>query len=49
MDVGCGKRFMLYDLKKAISDIEVRGVDISGYAIENSKEEIKKYLKVSRC
>ena len=38
---------MLYDLKKAISDIEVRGVDISSYAIENSKEEIKKYLKVA--
>ncbi len=38
LDVGCGKGFMLYDLKKAISDIEVRGVDISSYAIENSKE-----------
>ena len=47
LDVGCGKGFMLYDLKKAISDIEVRGVDISSYAIENSKEEIKKYLKVA--
>ena len=47
LDVGCGKGFMLYDLKKAISDIEVQGVDISSYAIENSKEEIKKYLKVA--
>ena len=47
LDVGCGKGFMLYDLKKAISDIEVRGVDIYSYEIENSKEEIKKYLKVA--
>lgn len=47
LDVGCAKGFMLFDLKKAISDIKVQGVDISSYAIENSKEEIKKYLKVA--
>ena len=38
---------MLYDLKMAINDIKVEGVDISNYAINNSKEEVKKYLKVA--
>ena len=47
LDIGCGKGFMLYDLKMAINDIKVEGVDISNYAINNSKEEVKKYLKVA--
>jgi len=49
LDVGCAKGFMLFDLKKGISDIKVQGVDISSYAIENSKEEIKRYLKVANA
>ena len=47
LDVGCAKGFMLFDLKKSISDIKVQGIDISSYAIENSKKEIRKYLKVA--
>ena len=46
LDIGCGKGFMLYDFKKANSKLEIVGIDISKYAIDNSKEEIKKYLKV---
>ena len=29
LDVGCAKGFMLYDLKKLIPGIQVKGVDIS--------------------
>tara|TARA_B100000212_G_C27284987_1_gene494747 strand:+ start:299 stop:958 length:660 start_codon:yes stop_codon:yes gene_type:complete len=47
LDVGCAKGFMLYDLKEAINEITVAGVDVSKYAINNSKEEVKKYLKVA--
>ena len=47
LDIGCAKGFMLYDLKKEIPGIRVRGVDISKYAIKNAKREIKKYLKVA--
>jgi ubiquinone/menaquinone biosynthesis C-methylase UbiE len=46
LDVGCGKGFLLYELKKLLPGAEVRGVDISDYAIANSKEEIRDYLSV---
>ncbi len=49
LDIGCAKGFMLYDLKKEIPGIRVRGVDISKYAIKNAKREIKKYLEVANA
>lgn len=49
LDVGCGKGFLLYEFKKLLPDIEIFGVDISGYAIENSKEEVKQYLKIGNA
>jgi len=47
LDVGCAKGFMLYDFQKAIPGVSIQGIDISPYAIANSKEEIKKYLQVA--
>ena len=44
LDVGCGKGYFLYDLKKLRPDIEVYGLDISEYAITNGKEEIRDRL-----
>jgi ubiquinone/menaquinone biosynthesis C-methylase UbiE len=46
LDAGCGKGFLLYEIKKIIPDIEVVGFDISKYAIKNSKKEIKPFLYV---
>ena len=46
LDIGCGKGFMLYDFKKANPKFKVEGIDISEYAIENAKPEIKASLKV---
>jgi ubiquinone/menaquinone biosynthesis C-methylase UbiE len=47
--VGCGKGFMLVDLLKAIPTLDLFGIDISNYAIENSHELIKNRLKVANC
>jgi len=47
LDVGCAKGFMVYDFKNLIPEIHIEGVDISNYAIENSKPEVKKFLKVA--
>ena len=47
LDIGCGKGFLLYELKKINPTFQVYGVDISKYAIKNSKPEIKKNLKYS--
>lgn len=44
LDAGCGKGFLLYEFKKLLPNCEVRGFDISKYALENSKEEVKKNL-----
>ena len=45
LDVGCGKGFLLYDLTQAVPGLEICGLDISGYAIENAKEEVRPFLK----
>lgn len=44
LDVGCGKGFLLYEIKKLIPKIKISGFDISRHGIKNSKKEIKKYL-----
>jgi len=46
LDVGCGKAFLLYEITQAVPGIEVAGIDISQYAIENSKEEVRPFLKL---
>jgi SAM-dependent methyltransferase len=49
LDIGCGKGFMLYDFRKKLPKAELRGIDISSYAIKNSKKEIKKFLDRGCC
>lgn len=49
LDVGCGKGFLLYDLKQVLPDATVVGIDISQYAIENAKEEIKPFVRVGNA
>ena len=44
LDVGCGKGFLLYEIKKILPEITITGIDISSYGIKKSKKEIKKYL-----
>jgi len=44
LDVGCGKAYLLYDFTQAVPGIEVAGLDISGYAIEHAKEEVRPFL-----
>lgn len=49
LDVGCGKGFLLYDFTKIVPGLELYGLDVSEYAIENSKEEIKDRLQVGNA
>ena len=49
LDIGCGKGFLLYDILKVIPDAEIYGIDISEYAIENSKPEIRDRLQVGNA
>ena len=45
LDIGCGKGYLLYEIKKILPKIDIHGYDISSYAIKKSKPEVKKYLK----
>jgi len=47
LDVGCGKGFLLYELKQLLPKAKLAGFDASAYAIDNAKEEIKENLFVA--
>ncbi len=49
LDVGCGKGFLLYELKKLLGGCRVAGFDISEYAILNAKEEVRDDLFLHRA
>jgi len=49
LDVGCGKGFLLYDFTKVVPGLELYGLDISGYAIANAKDEIKDRLQIGNA
>lgn len=49
LDVGCGKAFLLYEIKQILPEIEIAGFDISEYAIQNAKDEIKNNLYIHKA
>lgn len=46
LDVGCGKGFLLHELKLLLPNSRIVGFDISSYGIDNSKEEVREYLTI---
>ncbi len=49
LDVGCGKGFLMFDFTKVVPGIEIYGLDISPYAKENAKEEIKDRITIGNA
>ncbi len=49
LDVGCGKGFLLYDFNLVVPGVEIYGIDISQYAIDNAKEEVRDRLTVGNA
>lgn len=49
LDVGCGKGFLLYEFTQVIPGVRVAGVDISRYAVENAKEQVRPLLQVGHA
>jgi ubiquinone/menaquinone biosynthesis C-methylase UbiE len=41
LDVGCGKGFLLYELKLLIPSLIIEGFDVSSYGISNAPESIR--------
>ncbi len=44
LDLGCGKGFLLYEFTQLLPHSTVRGIDISQYAVEKAKEEVKPFI-----
>lgn len=49
LDVGCGKAFLLYEMKLLLPGLKITGFDISKYGLGQAKEEIKKDLFIHRA
>ena len=49
LDVGCAKGFMLHDFFELIPGINVAGIDISQYAIDNCMESVKSKVQVANA
>ncbi|GAC1313678.1 MAG: class I SAM-dependent methyltransferase [Chloroflexota bacterium] len=49
LDVGCGKGFLLYELTQVVPQVTVRGIDISAYAIDNAKDEVRPFIQVGNA
>ena len=49
LDAGCGKAFLLHELKRLLPNAQVVGFDASQYALEHAKEEIKEHLFYHRA
>ena len=41
LDAGCGKGFLLLEIKKILPDIEIIGIDISKYALDEAPDILK--------
>ncbi|OUV61117.1 MAG: SAM-dependent methyltransferase [Cellvibrionales bacterium TMED122] len=44
LDVGCGKGYVLYEIKKILPEVGIYGFDVSKHALKNSKKEVKDAL-----
>jgi protein-L-isoaspartate(D-aspartate) O-methyltransferase len=49
LDIGCGKGFLIYDFTQVVPGVEVRGIDVSEYAIENALDDIKDKVQVGHA
>lgn len=49
LDVGCGKAFLLYEIKKILPGITIVGFDISQHGVETAHPYVKPYIKFQRA
>jgi len=49
LDVGCAKGFLVHDLRRLIPGVDVRGVDISRYALAHAHPEARPFLGQADC
>lgn len=43
LDVGCAKGFLMHDLRGVVPELNVYGLDVSAYALENTLLDVRRY------
>ena len=49
LDIGCGKGYLLYEMKLLLPNLRISGFDISNHAIATAKQEVKEQLFIHRA
>jgi SAM-dependent methyltransferase len=49
LDVGCAKGFMMHDMAALIPGLEVKGIDVSEYAITNVMDDMRGHVQVANA
>ncbi len=49
LDVGCGMAHLLYEITQVVPGICVKGIDLSQYALEHAKEEVRGMLQYGQA
>ncbi len=49
LDVGCGMAHLLYEFTQVVPGVTVQGLDISEYAIQHAKEEVRDQLILGKA
>jgi ubiquinone/menaquinone biosynthesis C-methylase UbiE len=49
LDIGCGKGYLLYEMKLLIPDLDITGLDASDYGLENAKDELKPFIFIHKA
>lgn len=49
LDVGCAKGFMMKDFSDALPGVNIKGVDISKYAIEHALEQMRPHIQLANA
>ena len=49
LDVGCGKAYLLYEMKLLLPDLEIKGFDISEHGLKQAMEELREDLFIHKA
>ena len=49
LDVGCGKGYLLYELKRLLPGLTIAGFDISSHGIDDAQPEVRESLYIHRA
>lgn len=47
LDVGCAKGFMMHDFRLLMPNADIRGVDVSEYAVEHAMEDVRPCIQLA--